>query len=259
MSPMGERFGLGQRTSWCGWLDGGSKLRLKARALMFVTLYPPIPMQAQGLVPIVEPGAQHWVDHPPALLCQDAGARLVRVATGQQGVLLHTVVSWLDFSLPNFPAGRFTYLAAPTVPAPAELLIDGDHSAAQFAEASTRVISRCVAHLWQKVGGRPAVMQSFLADKEQKPSHVLPHCLPRSRDTPPAPPCGSPTTKCAHSPHAPPTQNVALEATLLKPQMCIPGADYSGEKPTSVRAPLLCLHGALHSQRAVWRLDPPAE
>ncbi|PRW44409.1 fructose-1,6-bisphosphate aldolase [Chlorella sorokiniana] len=58
-----------------------------------------------------------------------------------------------------------------------ELLIDGDHSLAQFADASTRVISRCVAHLWQK--------------------------------------------------------NVVLEATLLKPQMCIPGADYTGEKPTS--------------------------
>ncbi|KAI7844816.1 hypothetical protein COHA_001695 [Chlorella ohadii] len=58
-----------------------------------------------------------------------------------------------------------------------ELLIDGDHTLAQFAEASTRVISRCVAHLWQK--------------------------------------------------------NVVLEATLLKPQMCIPGADHTGEKPTS--------------------------
>ncbi len=33
-----------------------------------------------------------------------------------------------------------------------ELLIDGDHDAAAFADASTRVIQRCVAHLWQKAG-----------------------------------------------------------------------------------------------------------
>jgi hypothetical protein len=33
-----------------------------------------------------------------------------------------------------------------------ELLIDGSHDAAAFADASTRVIQRCVAHLWQKVG-----------------------------------------------------------------------------------------------------------
>lgn len=31
-----------------------------------------------------------------------------------------------------------------------ELLIDGDHDQAAFAAASERVISRCVAHLWQK-------------------------------------------------------------------------------------------------------------
>lgn len=34
-----------------------------------------------------------------------------------------------------------------------ELLIDGSHDQAAFAAASERVISRCVAHLWQKVRG----------------------------------------------------------------------------------------------------------
>lgn len=56
-----------------------------------------------------------------------------------------------------------------------ELLIDGEHDAAAFEEANTRVISRCMAHLWQK--------------------------------------------------------NVLLEGTLLKPQMIIAGADYTGERP----------------------------
>ncbi len=31
-----------------------------------------------------------------------------------------------------------------------ELLIDGAHTIEQFAAASERVISRCVAHLWQE-------------------------------------------------------------------------------------------------------------
>lgn len=33
-----------------------------------------------------------------------------------------------------------------------ELLIDGEHDMGAFGDASARVISRCVAHLWQKVG-----------------------------------------------------------------------------------------------------------
>ena len=32
-----------------------------------------------------------------------------------------------------------------------EILIDGGHDQAAFGDASARVISRCVAHLWQKV------------------------------------------------------------------------------------------------------------
>ncbi|KAI3428677.1 hypothetical protein D9Q98_007500 [Chlorella vulgaris] len=55
-----------------------------------------------------------------------------------------------------------------------ELLIDGNHDQAAFADASTRVISRCIAHLQRK--------------------------------------------------------GVVLEATLIKPQMIIPGADCTGPK-----------------------------
>lgn len=57
-----------------------------------------------------------------------------------------------------------------------EILIDGDHSIQTSADVSQRVISACVAALWQQPG-------------------------------------------------------ISLEATLLKPQMCIPGADWPGPAP----------------------------
>ena len=60
-----------------------------------------------------------------------------------------------------------------------EILIDGDHSIQTSADVSHRVISACVAALWQQPG-------------------------------------------------------ICLEAVLLKPQMCIPGADWVG--PTSAPA-----------------------
>lgn len=140
---------------------------------------------------------------------------------------------------------------------PTELLIDGDHTLAQFAEASTRVISRCVAHLWQKVGGW-AVARRQPGGGRTRPScsshgnwaerHTFAlrahRCMRRESSTlraryplsPHSRPSPAPTSK----------QNVVLEATLLKPQMCIPGADYTGEKPTSVRSrvPLLCTPAA---------------
>lgn len=59
-----------------------------------------------------------------------------------------------------------------------------------------------------------------------------------------------PPTFTTFNPLLPPriNQNVVLEATLLKPQMCIPGADHTGEKPTSVRSrvPLLCSRARSH-------------
>lgn len=66
------------------------------------------------------------------------------------------------------PAGCFCPLTSMFQPSVlrAELLIDGDHSLAQFAEASTRVISRCVAHLWQKVSGLGGCGYGQAADGE---------------------------------------------------------------------------------------------
>lgn len=50
---------------------------------------------------------------------------------------------------------------------------------------------------------------------------------------PNAPHCAAPLPPCSPLPFL--MQNVVLEATLLKPQMCIPGADCTGEKPPAVR------------------------
>lgn len=64
-----------------------------------------------------------------------------------------------------------------------------------------------------------------------------------------------PVTPCSSPAH----QNVVLEATLLKPQMCIPGADYTGERPTSVRSidctPLSC---SPRESRRLLRTSRPA-
>ena len=92
-----------------------------------------------------------------------------------------------------------------------ELLIDGSHTIEQFAAASEHVISRCVAHLWQKgeLNGTCMTLRAAVALTASLPclwdaeecSRLLPQCFPIC-------PAG-----------------VQLEACLLKPQMVIPGGD----------------------------------
>ena len=96
-----------------------------------------------------------------------------------------------------------------------ELLIDGGHDAAAFGDASARVISRCVAHLWQKVGWAVRPMLAHWPALR---------CAGQAADTHPAIPA------CTLCPRRA-TQNVLLEGTLLKPQMIIAGADYTGQRP----------------------------
>lgn len=86
-----------------------------------------------------------------------------------------------------------------------ELLIDGEHDMAAFGDASARVISRCMAHLWQKVGGR-AVGRAGGGPQQGS-------CWTRRKHCPHI---------CCHPALLPPPfihQNVLLEGTLLKPQV----------------------------------------
>ena len=109
------------------------------------------------------------------------------------------------------------------------------------------------------------------AEQRERRQHFFPSCricsvAPASQLSVPIPPA-RPTAQLRASPqrfllhperstrwaalllHLPlpcPLQNVVLEATLLKPQMCIPGADYTGEKPTAVGAPAAAALGSAY-------------